>query len=127
MSEYQRANSFGTGYLDTDGMFTMRIENKTKKRHFEIAGDVKAEKAFGELGTELVSYHYNNDIKATIGKDGKDYFIVELTTPEKDKMMKIISYKQYFDMIKKYHIVSEGKWKEWKQVDGKPRAVRVQE
>ncbi len=126
-SEYQRANAFGTGYLDTDKMFTMKIENKTKKRHFEVAGDSKAEKAFGELGKELVSYHYDSTKKVTIGKDGKDYFVVELTTPEKDKMMKVVSYDKYFEMIKKYHIVTEGKWKEWVQVDGKPRAVKVQE
>tara|TARA_R110000751_G_scaffold269778_1_gene369486 strand:- start:252 stop:653 length:402 start_codon:yes stop_codon:yes gene_type:complete len=133
MSEFQRANSFGTGYLDTNSVFTMKIENKSKKRHFEVAGDDKCLKAFGELGNELTSYHYDNTQKCACGSDGKDYFVIELTSPEttthpyKEKMMKIVDYKTYMKLITKYHIVSEGKWKEWKQVNGKPKAVRVQE
>ena len=132
MSEYQRANSFGTGYLEMDSVFVMKIENKSKKQFFEVAGDDKALKAFGELGNDLVSYHYDNSEKKTIGIDGKDYFIIELTSPptktnpNKEKMMKIVDFKTYMKLISKYHLVSEGKWKEWRQVDGKPRATRVQ-
>ena len=132
MSEYQRANSFGTGYLEMDSVFTMRIENKTKKQFFEVAGDEKCLKAFGDLGTDLISYHYDNSSKTTVGADGNDYFVVEITTPvtptnpNKEKMMKVIDYKTYMKLITKNHLVSEGKWKEWKQINGSPRAVRVQ-
>ena len=70
MSEYQRANSFGTGYLEMDSVFVMRITNKTEKKFFEVAGDEKCLKAFGELGTELVSYHYDSNMKKTVGVEG---------------------------------------------------------
>ena len=132
MSEYQRANSFGTGYLEMDSVFTMKIENKTRKQHFEVAGDDKCLKAFGELGNDLVSWHYDNEKKIQVGSDGNDYFIVTITTPttptnpHKESMMKVIDYKTYMKLITKYHLVSEGKWKEWKQVNGSPKAIRVQ-
>ena len=126
MSEYKRANSFGTDYIDMEEVYKMTITNKTKKRFFEVAGDSKVITAFGKIPEKTISYKYQKETKTTVC-EGKDYFTIEIETPEHDKMMKLCDYKSYMKLIKEYSIVSEGKWKEWQQVNGKPRAVRIQE
>jgi len=127
MSEYKRANSFGTGYLDTDSCYKMKIENKTKKRFFEVAGDEKAMSAFSQIPNEPVVYRYDRE-RGMVGADGKDYFFIELTTPEGDKMSKTCSYNDYMSILKTYGIVTEGKWKEWgKSKSGGVIQVPVQE
>ena len=119
-------NSFGTGYLDMEDLYKMTISNKTKKRFFEVAGDVKALQAFGKIPEKVITYKYSKESKL-VQSDGQDYFTVEIETPDRDRMFKVCDYVAYMKLIKEFHIVSEGKWKEWKQVNGKPRAVRVQE
>ncbi len=128
MSEYKRANAFGTGYLDTDKMYKVKFENKTKKRFFEVAGDGKALEAFNKIPNEPVAYCYDRESKLMSGKDGKDYFIIEITTPENDRMMKTTDHTTYMKIINEYHIVNEGKWKEWgKNKSGNPIQVKVKD
>ena len=128
MSEYKRANAFGNGYLDTDDLFKVKIENKTKKRHAEIAGDDNALKAFGEIPENPIAYKYDSESKTMKGLDGKDYYTVEITDPEGRRMIKTCDYKSYMKIIQTYNVVLEGKWKEWKKdSNGGIKAVRISE
>ena len=126
MSEFKRANAFGTGYIDTDKVFKIKFENMGTKQHFEIAGDENAEKAFNAIPMELVGFKWNKEQKKTLGADGKDYFEITITSPDGMKLQKLATHDNYMKLINEYHIVSEGKWKTWgKTADGKPKVVMV--
>ncbi len=126
MSEYKRANAFGTGYLDTNKLFKVKLENKSKKRFFEIAGDEKAMVAFNKL--KSTSYRWDKDNSQMIGKDGKDYFAVEITSPEGDRMITTCDYEAYVNLLRDNGISTEGRWKEWgKTKDGNPKQVKVKD
>ena len=128
MSEFKRANSFGTGYLDMEELYKVKFENKSRKRFFEVAGDVKALEAFDSISKDGISYHYDKEKQSTIGKDGQDYFEVEITTPEGDKMLKTCSKETYLKILRKYGVSSDGRWKEWgKKKDGSISQVKVKD
>ncbi len=126
MSEYKRANAFGTGYLDTSDVFRVTFKNETQKIQFQVAGDEKALEAFNEIPNEPSPYHYVKD-KGNVGVDEKDHFVVEIQDPDRINMQKTCSYETYMKIINKYNIVSEGKWKEWgKTKTGAPKLIPVQ-